>query len=158
MIVYIVTAITDRASNRLGPDLHIVGAFRDKKDAEAKLSEAKPQFDKTWNVEIHEERVLGWSRYRVNNESAHKIYDLLVARAGANEASREEFIHYVMSDAELPLEFRFHGDFGFGGKVYIAHDRWYLDYYHEDRTDELEKTRAQINKILRLIRLRSEVR
>lgn len=152
MIVNIVIGLT-KTDTAVG--MTIVGAFREKKDAEASLAEAADG-GKYAVVKIYEERVLGWSRYKVSNESAQKIYDLLVARAGANESNREEFVHYAMSDTKLPLEFRFQGDFGFGGKIYIDYDRWYLDYYHEDRTDELEKTRRELDKILRLIRLRSE--
>ena len=46
---------------------------------------------------------------------ANRIYDVLVAEAGASEYFRQDFLYHFGTH-----EFRFGGDLGFGGKFWIG--------------------------------------
>ena len=69
--------------------------------------------------------------------TANKIYDILIEECGATERIREMFV-YTMTANNPPIEFRFGGNLGTGGKFYVFSGRWYVSCYPEDRTDERE--------------------
>ena len=77
---------------------------------------------------------------------AAKVYDILVAEAGATADMKEHFL-YVMCEDKYPCsEFRFCGHFGFGGKYWS--DRNAITYYQENHTKKLDKLEAKVNKLL----------
>ena len=73
---------------------------------------------------------------------AHRIFDVLVNRCGAQEHHREPFVRYLADPTRSSWEYRFQGALGFGGKCYI--DDWGVTVrcYPEDETPE---RRAMIN-------------
>ena len=81
-------------------------------------------------------------------ELANKIFDILVADAGAQEQDRHSFIHAQCKDEYKCREFRFCGDLGFGGKFWVNNDRLYVSCYPEDMTkkrgDIVEKVNAKL--------------
>lgn len=85
---------------------------------------------------------------------ANAIYDVLVREAGANESDRLSFVVYVTSSERWPLEFRFMGSLGFGGKFWLTrHDpMYYVNCYREDETPErlatIERTNAALVAVL----------
>ena len=60
-----------------------------------------------------------------------KVYDILFGICGANPLERERFYQYF-KNTELPLEWRFQGKLGFGGKFYKTHEKMYVSCYPED--------------------------
>lgn len=71
----------------------------------------------------------------LSNAEAEQVYDLLVAHAGADEGQRAYFVRHHIDPEKyrfLPTEFRFQGDFGFGGKFKYGVDMWYVTAYSED--------------------------
>lgn len=95
---------------------------------------------------------------------ANAVFDILVEHVGANEASRENFVH-LQTDHHLP-EYRFVGSLGFGGKFRrnTGHDIitdgwgeiWYTDCYPEDLTTErigaMAAANIALSKLCRSIR------
>jgi hypothetical protein len=73
------------------------------------------------------------------------IFDILVKEAGANESSREEFLHWFATEGS---EFRFGGSLGFGGKFWRFSHRLFVNCYKEDLTSERQKVIDQVNKQL----------
>lgn len=62
----------------------------------------------------------------LTKEAAHAVFDILVAEAGASEHDRNPFVWHHAEDrlaADIPSEWRFQGDLGFGGKLYVERDR-----------------------------------
>lgn len=83
----------------------------------------------------------------MNEETANKIYDVLVQLGGAYEKNREMFLHaHLKGDIR---EYRFQGVFGFGGKYRVKTNR--IDYYSEDHTKPLDLLREHINEELNKI-------
>ena len=81
-------------------------------------------------------------------EKASQVYDILVTHAGASENLRTEFIHYMMTnrDGLYPLEFRFGGLFGLGGKFWYPHYK--VTCYPEDTTVGRKVLLDEVNRIL----------
>lgn len=83
-------------------------------------------------------------------EFIEKVYDLLVAKAGANPKDKDHFVSYHVEDKDgggvRHWEWRFCGVFGFGGK-YRAHSNR-ITNYREDDTPERDALRDQLNKEL----------
>ena len=77
----------------------------------------------------------------IEQKTSNKIYDLLI-RVGASPNQRASFIHCQPVGCR---EYRFQGIFGFGGKFWDNNDRWYVTYYSEDRTEELDKRMKEVN-------------
>ena len=80
---------------------------------------------------------------KLSKEQSNRVYDILVADAGAPESERNMFVHaHTDSESEFN-EYRFQGKFGFGGKFW-SH---YLDvnYYSEDNTKELDALQEIVN-------------
>lgn len=77
----------------------------------------------------------------LSEPTAHAIWDVLTAHAGADEFGRDNFVDAQTHD--IRTEFRFCGDLGVGGKfrrgrVWIGPncvERWSVDCYREDLTD-----------------------
>ena len=86
-----------------------------------------------------------------------KVFDLLEKKGGMyinvkdREYYRDDFIKSHLSNKKHPCsEWRFKGKFGFGGKYRSETNK--IDYYIEDKTDELDLLRDKINHELSLIK------
>jgi len=82
-------------------------------------------------------------------DAADEIYSILVSVGGAHECYRRDFQYghrNILTDRSS--EWRFQGHFGFGGKFRNYGDRWYVDYYAEDFTEELNALLVVINEKL----------
>lgn len=91
----------------------------------------------------------------MTSEQANAVYGILVEHCGATDRQREGFV-YDQSTQVLP-EYRFQGALGFGGKFRRNgwEDRWYVNCYPEDLTDERRKMIDAANEAL--AELRSQV-
>ncbi len=80
----------------------------------------------------------------------NKIYDILVASAGAREDDRISFVSLHESDTQKDTEYRFCGHLGFGGKF---RQRWkdapYVSCYPEDMTAERKVIIEKTNQLLK---------
>ena len=67
----------------------------------------------------------------LTEEFANKVYDILVAEAGANprESDRADFIYQHCKAENGCLEYRFQGKLGFGGKYRSSWNG--VTYYNE---------------------------
>jgi hypothetical protein len=80
------------------------------------------------------------------------IWDVLVAECGNrnDEPERGMFLRYITEETE-PLEWRFMGSLGFGGKFYVNGNGWYVGCYREDRTTEGEEAIRLANEKIKAI-------
>lgn len=76
----------------------------------------------------------------------NKVYDVLVEFGGANESARASFVYHYQSERP-PKEWRFCGDFGFGGKYWMGTNR--ISMYKEDESLELRKQMDVVNQKLK---------
>jgi hypothetical protein len=93
---------------------------------------------------------------RMTPGEAHRIYDLLIEICDAPRSylARQDFM-FAMTDPRPPREYRFCGSLGFGGKLWIGRDKWYVTCYPEDTTAERDQTVIKANEAL--ARLRAEI-
>lgn len=91
---------------------------------------------------------MSWRETPIPAEQAGAIYDILVRDAGAQPAMRNDFIR---AQDEGCVEYRFCGSLGFGGKFWNNNDRWYINYYPENRTDQRDAAEARINAQLEVL-------
>jgi hypothetical protein len=86
----------------------------------------------------------------LTDETAHRVYDVLVKEAGAPERDRQAFVAYTTTHGLD--EWRFIGVLGFGGKAryggYPA--QFYVDCYPEDLTPERQLVIERANRALQL--------
>lgn len=82
---------------------------------------------------------------------ANQIYDILVKLGGASESERLSFIYNLCVEkrSQLPLQWRFQGHFGFGGKYYVGQN--IVSCYREELTPEKEQLIDKMNKELKKI-------
>ena len=79
---------------------------------------------------------------------AQRVYDVLVAEAGASTQGRVDFLRaHVDADTR---EYRFCGRLGFGGKFWV--ERFAVSCYSEDLTPEREAIIARTNAALAALR------
>lgn len=83
----------------------------------------------------------------ITTGAAHRVWDILVKYAGADEEDRFHFLRYVVGKQYCD-EYRFQGKLGFGGKVSKFSEQWYVQYYLKDKTDYRDSVRAETNLIL----------
>lgn len=78
-----------------------------------------------------------------------KCWSLLVRHAGASKDPRdaERFVQYCV-ETRGPLEYRFIGEFGYGGKFRRYDGRLYIDCYPEDLTKRRQKILDHVNRLL----------
>lgn len=88
------------------------------------------------------------------DQIADLIYDVLVLECGASNSAdaRSAFVASINGGCE---EYRFQGNLGFGGKLYIEADRWRVGCYPEDSTSAIRAMIGRAN--VRLKALRSTV-
>lgn len=86
----------------------------------------------------------------------NKVYDVLVEHVGAPETdTRESFVLYAIewykSEFWQTREFRFMGNLGMGGKVWLDPDGYRVNFYREDTTPErtlaMRKANAALDKV-----------
>lgn len=91
----------------------------------------------------------------IPEDVAHKIYDTLVEHVPLKEHfnevdglnhHRETFVHYATTGRWT--EYRIQGPFGFGGKVWNSHNRWYVNCYREHETPSTLSAQARTNAAL----------
>ena len=84
-----------------------------------------------------------------------QLFDMLVsegqiASSKNVEHDRKAFVSYFMEgSAWNSKEWRFCGDFGFGGKLYRnSRDQHVIGYYSEDRTKKLDNLANRLNRYI----------
>ncbi len=92
----------------------------------------------------------------LTTDQANAVYDVLVEHVGAVADGnwwRENFV-YVQT-AEVVSEYRFQGALGFGGKFRRSGwgDRWRVDCYEEDLTNERRQMIDRANEALAELRM-----
>ena len=70
----------------------------------------------------------------LDESTANLIYEILRDDCGASEADREDFV-WLQTLKHVP-EYRFQGNLGFGGKLYLTKHLWHVMCYPEDMTPE----------------------
>lgn len=96
----------------------------------------------------------------ISEEIARKIWDVLVEHCGvrrpeegskelAFDLYRDSFVRYATEGNWT--EFRFCGNFGFGGKVWHNAGRFYVSFYSEDKTPEREAAKTAATLELTMI-------
>ncbi len=69
-----------------------------------------------------------------------------------SESIKAQFVQYVTDEPPAgTIEFRFIGDFGFGGKFYVANGKAYIECYPEDDTPERTARKTEINRQIKAI-------
>lgn len=87
-----------------------------------------------------------------SEETASKIWDLLVLECGALETDRDGFISYVTQRPSKELvEWRFQGAIGFGGKIHFGRNRWSVSCYREEENPYVNLMIAEANHRLQLL-------
>lgn len=80
--------------------------------------------------------------------TAGKIYDILVEHAGAPEEERKCFVFaQAQTNGLAPIEWRFCGLLGFGGKFW-NNGGYYITYYREDETQQRKIIKKKVNTLL----------
>ena len=85
------------------------------------------------------------------------IFNVLEEICRASKLERDQFVFFHKPEnlTHFPSEYRFGGNLGSGGKFYISnrmHDRWYVDGWSTDMTDERLHVIDVANKRLEMIR------
>ncbi len=88
---------------------------------------------------------------------AELIFEVLIDICGASTQIKDDFIfrHQPENLLSFPDAYRFAGKLGLGGKFCISnrmHDRWYVECYSEDVTEERSVMITKANKKLEMIR------
>lgn len=91
-------------------------------------------------------------RSALDETAAHRVWDVIVEKAGARESDREDGVRYLTTASDFAHEFRFIGLLGFGGKVRFSdeHGAW-IDCYREDRDEVKDAILSHVNERLALI-------
>lgn len=87
-------------------------------------------------------------------EFAHKVYDILISKAGAIEVERYSFVQAHTTDDDFLHgcpEWRFCGNLGFGGKYRARRNM--VDCYTENLNDTTQKIIEDTNESLRKLAL-----
>lgn len=71
----------------------------------------------------------------LTKEQAEKVFDIIV-KYGAKPNLKDYFVDYVTKPTSAHKEFRFMGEFGGGGKLYVTFLKVYAGFYREDSTPE----------------------
>ncbi|ACL61706.1 hypothetical protein [Methylobacterium nodulans] len=85
---------------------------------------------------------------------ADAIYTALVEEAGAPDDVYDREMFVRSAAGVLPLEWRFQGRLGFGGKLYFDGERPpRVDCYPQDRNEEREAIIARTNERLTILEI-----
>lgn len=85
----------------------------------------------------------------LTEERANKIFDILVAEAGARENDRYDFVYHHCTCEYGCREYRFQGKLGFGGKYRSTWNG--VTYYPENETPEIKAIAEKVNELLKEI-------
>jgi hypothetical protein len=77
----------------------------------------------------------------------NKVYDILVEECGAHEDERKDFVFH-QQEKDFPMEWRFCGMLGFGGKFWRTSIQMYVTCYTEHMTPERELAIGKANERL----------
>ncbi len=87
----------------------------------------------------------------LTTQQANVAYDILTDTAGATEYWRGQFVHTMTQDHLYPVEFRFQGSLGSGGK--FRYDTFkglfYVDCYPENVNDRVREVLDLTNSRLK---------
>ena len=84
----------------------------------------------------------------ISMQEALDVYEVLMNHAGAHFDMRNilSFVSTYATEKEPSSEYRFQGHFGFGGKFRFNGNRlYYVDYYRETQTPDLDWQEALVN-------------
>lgn len=91
----------------------------------------------------------------VRKEFYEQVWDILVEHAGANKGSNDkELFVFAFTKDSSPIEYRFSGLLGFGGKFWhydmspYASTPFYVTYYPEDHNPKREKISEKVNTLI----------
>jgi hypothetical protein len=88
----------------------------------------------------------------LNDDTARRVFDILVDQAGARESLWEQFAIYLTGEEEHGHEFRFQGALGRGGKLIFQRRTFganlYVTYEPDDETPEREEIVKITNRAL----------
>jgi hypothetical protein len=82
----------------------------------------------------------------ISKRQANAIYDLLIEKCEAPSNQKEDFVAVVCEYPD-PVEYRFQGALGFGGKFFATY-RWYVSAYPESMTPERSRMIEETNQAL----------
>jgi hypothetical protein len=82
----------------------------------------------------------------ISQIAANQMYDVVVRHCGASENDRSSFL---LLNTE---EFRFGGNLGHGGKLWVEPDRWRVTCYPEDETLAIKEAIFAANEELKALR------
>lgn len=81
----------------------------------------------------------------LTKEQANQVFDIIV-KYGAKPNLKNYFVGYVTKPAaSTHKEFRFMGEFGSDGKLYVTSLKVYVGFYREDSTPERERRVDEAN-------------
>jgi len=83
-------------------------------------------------------------------EEANRIWDLLMAEAGAIEHWRKDFVYHQTKVDKYgpPNEYRIGGVLGYGGKFWRSYDALHVSFYSEDESDDRNEVVRRTNERL----------
>ncbi len=81
---------------------------------------------------------------------ARLVYNVLESHCGAEEDDRGQFTSWftMLESSMLPSEYRFCGNLGFGGKLYVEHEGLRVGMYPEHETGARRMILGRVNRIL----------
>lgn len=91
-------------------------------------------------------------KLNIDEETAQKIYAILIKYAGADSKDEEDFVYRVTNGC---IEYRFCGALGVGGKFHAsggAASMWWVNGYKEDQTTKSLKMAERTNYRLKILR------
>ena len=90
---------------------------------------------------------------KLNKLQAEAVWATLVAACGADAEKQDYFVRLAQeyeAKSGIELEYRFGGNLGFGGKVYLE-DPPRVSCYPEDETSEMSRMIQNANKLLSIL-------
>ena len=85
----------------------------------------------------------------MSEDKANQIYTVLTNFAGARDTERDDFVYHFSKAKEMPNEWRFRGNLGFGGKYWPKRNQ--VSYYSEDSTEKFQELKTTIDKELKKV-------
>lgn len=83
---------------------------------------------------------------------AEAVWAVLIVVCGANQSdeAQADFVHHAQKEQRPPLEYRFQGSLGFGGKIYLENPPR-VSCYKEDETSDENRKIKNANRLLAAI-------
>lgn len=80
------------------------------------------------------------------------VWDTLVLHVGANPEGKADFVRKMTDPKSRVQEYRFFGEFGYGGKIYRDRGRMHISCYPEDLNPHRQEVINRVNRILEDLR------